>query len=142
MTAIVDRTPQGTIHPFHAVVLAGTIPLFLGAFLADYAFWSSDQAEWSTFASRLIAGGLVFGTVALLCAIGDLYRAGRHGALPAVHVLVLLATWALGFVNVLIHAGDASSIMPTALVLSAIVTVLACAATWMGFSGTREHAAD
>ena len=46
MTAPVDRPYQTyplTLHPIHAVFLAGTIPLFLGALLNDIAYFQSYQ---------------------------------------------------------------------------------------------------
>lgn len=136
MVAIVDRPQQGAIHPFHAVMLAATVPLFLGALLSDYAYWSSYQIEWSNFASWLNAGALVFGGIALLFAV--LERRGEpRNRRPLSYVLVLLATWILGFINALIHARDAWAVMPTGLVLSLIVALLACVATWIGFSSLR-----
>ncbi len=141
MASIVDRAHPRAIHPFHAVMLAGTVPLFLGALLADYAYWSSYQVEWSNFAAWLIAGALVFGAVALVYAVADLFRAGRRDARSLAYAGVLLATWVLGFLNALHHARDAWAIMPAALVLSVIVTVLACVATWIGFSSLRAGGA-
>lgn len=132
MVAIVDRPHRGAIHPFHAFVLAATVPLFLGALLGDWAYWSSYQIEWANFASWLIVGGLVFGAVALLLAVVDLFRGGR-----LFYTLVLAATWILGFINALHHARDAWAVMPTGLVLSVLVAVLACVATWIGFSSLR-----
>ena len=130
-----DRTHHHRgLHPVHAVLLAGMIPLFLGALLSDIAYSSSYQIQWSNFASWLIVGGLVFGAVALLWAVVDLFRADRRSRDRVGYVLLLLATWALGFINALFHARDAWGIMPAALVLSVIVAVLACAATWMGFA--------
>lgn len=137
MSVSVDRALHRAIHPFHAVLLAGTVPLFLGALLSDYAYWSSYQIEWGNFASWLIAGGLVFGAIALLFAVIGLFRKERRGGLPLVYTLVLLATWVLGFINALVHAKDAWAVMPAGLLLSALVAVLACAATWIGFSTLR-----
>jgi uncharacterized membrane protein len=47
----------------------------------------------------------------------------------------------LGFVNALIHARDAWATMPTGIILSVIVAVLACVATVVGFSTVRRRAA-
>ena len=132
MAVTADRTHQRGLHPVHAVLLAGTIPLFLGGMLSDIAYSSSYHIQWSNFASWLIAGGLVFGAFALVWAVVDLFRAGGRRAL--VYIVLLLATWCLGFINALIHAKDAWASMPTGLILSVIVTVLACAATWAGFA--------
>src|SRR3712207_1485727 len=75
--AATDRTMAGTIHPFHAVLLAATVPLFLGGLLSDLAYASSYQIQWSNFAAWLIAGGMVFTGFALLWAFVELLRAGR-----------------------------------------------------------------
>jgi uncharacterized membrane protein len=139
VTVYVDRSYQRTLHPIHTALLAGTIPLFLGALLSDWAYWSSFQIQWTNFASWLIAGGLVFAGLALLCAVIDLFSADRGNARIA-YVLLLLATLVLGFINALIHAKDAWASMPTGLILSVIVFVLACAATWIGLSGPRMGA--
>ena len=56
MAVIVDRVPRGTIHPFHALLLAGAVPLFLGALLSDITYARSYKIQWSNFASWLIAG--------------------------------------------------------------------------------------
>lgn len=137
MTLIAHRIPQTTIHPFHGFMLAGSVPLFLGALLSDIAYARSYQIQWSNFASWLIAGALVFAGVALLCALIDLFRSGRRSNRGVAYFLLLLGTWILGFVNALIHAKDAWAIMPTSLILSVIVAVLACAAAWLGLSTTR-----
>ena len=130
-------TVQRAIHPLHAFLLAGAVPLFLGALLSDIAYARSYQIQWSNFASWLIAGALVFAGFALVWAVIDLFRGDRRRGRPLVYVLLLLATWVLGFINALIHAKDAFGIMPASLILSVIVTVLACAATWVGFSNLR-----
>lgn len=141
MAAVADRAPQGALHPFPAALLAGAVPLFLGALLGDYAYWSSHQIEWSNFASWLIAGAELFAGGALLFAIVDTVRARQHRGRPLAYVLALAATWILGFVNALVHARDAWAVMPTGLVLSLVVAVLALAATWLGFSRLRAGGA-
>ena len=129
-----DRLSRNRLHPVHGILLAGTLPLFLGGLLSDLAYSSSYQAEWSNFASWLIAGGLVFGGLALLWSIIDLVRADRRGGHLLAYTLLLFATWVLGFFNSLTHARDAWATMPTGLVLSAIVVLLALASTWIGFA--------
>jgi uncharacterized membrane protein len=133
MISIVDRSRPGGAHLFHAAVLAGTLALFLGALLADYAYWASYQIQWSNFASWLLIGAMVLASIAVICEIFALVRGGRS----VVHILVLAATWLVGFFDALHHARDAWGIMPTALVLSVIVVVLAFVATWIGFASLR-----
>ena len=78
MTIIIERRYSEAIHPIHALLLAGTIPLFLGAALSDFAYASTYEIQWSNFASWLIVGGLIFTGVALVFAIVDLCRAHRR----------------------------------------------------------------
>lgn len=145
MSVTADRIPRRAayrVHPLHAFLLAGTVPLFLGAMLSDIAYAKSYEIQWNNFASWLIAGGLVFGALAVLFAVVDLFRTDRRGWRPAVYTFLLLATWVLGFINALIHGKDAWAGMPAGLILSIIVVVLACAATWLGFSGLRAGGAE
>lgn len=129
-----DRTRIRALHPIHGVLLAGTIPLFLGGLLSDIAYAKSYQIMWSNFASWLIAGGLIFGGFALLWAIINLIRADHRGGHLLLYTAFLLATWLLGFYDSLTHAKDAWASMPLGLILSAIVLLLACASTWIGFA--------
>lgn len=133
MTVSNDRTYQPRLHPIHGVLLAGAIALFFCGLLSDMAYASSQHIQWINFASWLIAGGLVFGGVSLLWAVINLIRASQKGRHSVIYIVLLLATWALGFLNSLIHARDAWGTMPLGLILSVIVALLAGASTWIGF---------
>ena len=124
----------------HAVVAFSALPLFLGALLSDWAYAQSYQVQWTNFASWLIAGGLVFAGVALLWAAVDVLRssAGRHRR-GTLYLILLLASFVLGFVNALVHAKDAWAAMPEGLVLSVVVLLLAAAASVIGLAGTRRR---
>jgi uncharacterized membrane protein len=137
VNAIMHPNYRNMPNPLHATLLAGTVPLFLGALLSDIAYFRSYQIQWSNFSSWLIAGGLVFCGLALLFALVNLLRARPRAGRPLIYVLLLLATWILGFINALEHAKDAWATMPAGLVLSVIVTLLACAATWVGLTNQR-----
>lgn len=131
----------GPVHgirpgPLHAILLAGTVPLFLGALLSDIAYYQSYQIQWSNFASWLIAGAELFCGLALLFALINLFRAKRKSGLPLMYALLLLATWVLGLINAFQHAKDAWAVMPAGLVLSVIVTLLAFLTAWMGL---KQH---
>ena len=136
MSAISAPVILKPLHPLHAILLAFPLPLFLGALLSDLAYWRSFQMQWANFSSWLIAGGLLVGGFVLVWALIDLFRsrqARRRWA--AVYFATLVAMWVLGFVNALVHAKDAFAIMPESLYLSAIVTLLAFVAAWIGYSG-------
>ncbi|MGE8051810.1 DUF2231 domain-containing protein [Pseudomonas monteilii] len=139
-------TPDQTLYrftpsPLHALLLAGSVPLFLGALLSDIAYLNSYQIQWSNFAAWLIAGGLVFCGLALIFALANLIRAARKSGRPTLYFVLLLMTWVLGLINAFEHAKDAWAVMPSGLVLSAIVTVLAVFAAWTGLSNLRSGGA-
>lgn len=114
----------------HAIIAISSLPLFLGALLSDWAYSSSFQPQWINFASWLIAGALVLAGMALLLALVDVLR--RRGNLA--YLLLLLATFVLGFINALVHARDAWATMPTGIALSAAVAVLAAVAGGVGLA--------
>lgn len=131
--------PRSTPGPLHATLLAGSVPLFLGALLSDIAYYQSYQIQWSNFAAWLIAGALLSSGLALLFALANLIRAPRKAGRPLLCVLLLLVTWVLGLVNAFEHAKDAWAVMPAGLVLSVVVTVLAILATWAGLTRLRTE---
>lgn len=138
MTASTHYPYRTTPSPVHATLLAGTVPLFLGALLSDIAYSRTYHIQWSNFASWLIAGALVFCGLALLFAVVNLIRAHSKSGRPLIYLVLLLATWVVGFINALEHAKDAWAIMPMGLILSAVVTVLACFTTWVGLTNLRN----
>lgn len=125
------RRPPGLLH---TILLAGTVPLFLGALLNDIAYFKTYQIQWSNFASWLIAGGLLLCGLALVFALVNLLRAKRKAGAPLVYFVLLLATWVLGLINAFQHAKDAWAAMPGGLILSAIVFLLICLSAWVGLN--------
>jgi len=136
VTALSHPGALRPLHPLHAILLAFPLPLFAGALISDLAYRASFHVQWANFSSWLIAGGLVGGGFALLWALINLFRRGpaRKGRL-ILYFVVLLVMWGLGFVNALVHAKDAWATMPEGLYLSAITTLLALVAAWIGYSG-------
>ncbi|EGH13799.1 hypothetical protein Pgy4_15014 [Pseudomonas savastanoi pv. glycinea str. race 4] len=110
--------------------------------LSDIAYYQTFQIQWSNFAAWLIAGGLLFCGLALLFALVNLVRADHKAGRPVVYFLLLLVTWVLGLVNAFEHAKDAWAVMPSGLILSVIVTVLAGVATWTGLTSLRSGGAE
>jgi uncharacterized membrane protein len=120
------------LNPLHGILLAATVPLFLGVLLSDIAYASSYQIQWSNFASWLNAAALVFCGFALLWTIISVFTHPRARYF-SLYLVLLAITWVVGFFNSFIHARDAWAMMPTGLILSVIVFLLACASSWIGF---------
>ena len=126
----------------HAIPLLLSLPLFVGALLSDWAYTSSYQVQWINFAAWLIAGGLLAAGPALLWGAIDVLRspATRHRS-GMIYLSLLLATVVLGFINSLVHAKDGWATMPTGLILSAVVVLLAVAASAVGLAGIFRRTA-
>lgn len=134
MMAIGGVVVNRPLHPIHAILLAGALPLFLGVLLSDMAYAASYEVQWKNFASWLLVGALVFAGLALLWAIVDFIRLSSRDMPAAIYPVLLMSAWILGFINAFVHARDAWASMPTGLVLSAIVALLVVAAAGFGFA--------
>ena len=126
----------------HAVLALSSLPLFLGALLSDWAYFSSHQIQWLNFASWLMAGGLLIAGPVLLWGAIDLLRspATRHRS-SMIYLSLLLATFVVGFINALVHAKDGWAVMPTGLILSAMVVMLAAMVSLVGLTDTLRRTA-
>jgi uncharacterized membrane protein len=124
------------VHSVRALLLAGSVPLFLGVLLSDIAYANSDQVQWKNFASWLNAGALLLSGLALLWSVIALVGARRRP--DAVRsFLLLLAGWVLGFVNSLIHAKDAGATLPEGLVLAVLAFALVAVAGFLEMRADR-----
>lgn len=132
-----ERVRPRTLHPINAIFLAATIPLFLGALLSDVAYYRTYEIQWNNFASWLLAGGLVFGALAVVAALFALFGRERRGGAVTLYFVLVLAAWVVGLVSAFHHARDAWATMPGGLWLTLLATALACAAKWIAFSGMR-----
>lgn len=135
------RNRTSWLHVLHAILLAGIVPLFIGAFFSDIAYVKTYEVQWANFSSWLIVGAMVFCGLALLWALVNLVRDDRRDRRAWLYVALLFTTFVFGFIGALIHAKDAWATMPGGVIVSGIVTVLAVAAVWIGLSGTHEGAA-
>jgi uncharacterized membrane protein len=131
-----------TLHPLHVVLLAGTVPLFLGVLLTDIAYFNTYEVQWKNFSSWLLVGGLTFCGLAALATLIGMIRADGRTRQWVVYLLLLLGAFVLGLINEFVHAGDAWASMPLGLVLSVLAAVLVFAATWLGLFNSRRAEAS
>lgn len=131
---------RSVIHPVHAFLVAASLQLFMGTLLSDWAYAATYVVQWANFASWLLSGALIFSGAALIWSLVDILRVDRPRDRLRMSLLILLAgVCLLGLVNALVHARDAWAAMPSGLILSVLVFLLACAATWVGFSTLRAR---
>ncbi len=131
------------MRPGHSVLFATSVPLFLGTLLSDRAYSSTYVVQWTNFASWLNVGALIIVGAALVWSLIGVMRgrAVKRDHRAWLYVGLVAAVFVVGFINALVHAKDAWAAMPTALILSVIVFLLALAAAWIGLNtGKREVA--
>lgn len=130
------------VATMHAVFALASVPLFLGALLSDWAYFSSQQIQWVNFAAWLSAGALLIAGPALLWSAVDVLRSSaRRHRRGLIYLGLLLAAFVVGLINALVHGKDGWAAMPTGLILSALVLVLAATASAVGLAGFTRRAA-
>lgn len=134
MAETIARHERWPLNPVHAILVASTIPLFLGAVLSDWAYSASYQIQWKNFASWLILGGLLFTGLALTWAVIETLARTAHRRRRWLYPLLLLATFAGALFNSITHAKDAWAAMPGGFFLSILTLLLAIAANWAAYS--------
>src|SRR3982751_4182281 len=132
-------SPPRPVHPLRALLLAGSVPLFLGVLLSDVTYANSDQVQWKNFASWLNAGALLLSGLALLWSVIGLVTGDRGRRRSMLSSALLLAGWLFGLVNSLVHAKDAGATLPEGLVLAVLVFALVAVASWMGLGIHRPE---
>jgi uncharacterized membrane protein len=129
-TARIARTP---IHSMIAIV---PIVCFFGAFLTDLTYWRTAQMMWADFSVWLITAGVIVGLLAAIAGLIDLLhnRAMRAQRSAWLHMFGTLLVLVLSLFNGFVHSRDAwTSVVPTGLVLSAVVVVVLLVTSWMGW---------
>jgi uncharacterized membrane protein len=138
--------PQSTVrvvgHPIHPMLVPFPIACFVGTLFTDIAYWQTGEMMWSNFSAWLLAAGLAFGLLAAIAGLIDFLASPAIRALrPAWwHMLGNVLVMILSFFNALVHTHDAwTSVVPTGLILSAIVALILLFTGWMGWEMVYRH---
>jgi uncharacterized membrane protein len=126
------------LHPFF-VGLGGA--LLMAALFTDYMYTSNSLSQWANFSVWLITGGLVLALIATIFLVIDV-ALGRAGPIRWLDFGLIGAAAILSVVNVFVHSRDAwTSVVPTGITLSTIVTILLLAAGLRGWCVTAVKTA-
>lgn len=129
-------------HPLHPLMVTFPIAFLSGAFGADLGYWLTQDRFWARAALWLIGAGFIAGLLAALTGMLDFlkidrvkkHRAGWIHMVGNVTVMVLtLVNWVLRWNNV------ESAVLPTGLILSAIVASLLAITGWYGAELVYRH---
>ena len=125
------------LHPFF-VGLGGA--LLMAALFTDCMYMSNSLVQWANFSVWLITGGLVLALIATIFLVIDA-ALGRAGPIRWLDFGLVGAAAILSLVNVFVHTRDAwTSVVPTGITLSIIVTILLLPAGLRGWCITAVKA--
>jgi uncharacterized membrane protein len=138
MTIVRRREPM-LLHPFF-VSLGGT--LLISALFTDFMYSSNSLVQWSNFSAWLITGGLVLALISVIFLLID-FALGHVGTIRLLDFGLLGAAAILSLVNVFVHTRDAwTSVVPTGITLSVVVTLLLLPAGLRGWRVTTVSVSD
>jgi uncharacterized membrane protein len=129
-------------HPIHPMLVPFPIACFAGTLLTDIAYWRTADIMWSNFSAWLLTVGLLMGGLAALAGLIDFLssRAVRAQTPAWPHMLGNLLVLGLSLLNAFVHSRDAwTSVVPTGLILSAVVVVIMLVTGWLGWSLVYRH---
>jgi uncharacterized membrane protein len=137
MTGAATEKEAKPLHPFF-ISLGGT--LLMAALFTDFMYSSNGLMQWSNFSAWLITGGLVLALVSAIILLAEV-ALRRAGTIRWLDFILLAVATVLSIVNVLVHTRDAwTSVVPTGITLSVIVTVLLLVAGIRGWTVTAARA--
>jgi uncharacterized membrane protein len=141
-----DRNPESTAkiagHPLHPMLIPFPIAFLVATLACDLMFWQTGNAAWNTGSLYLLGAALVMAALAALAGFTDFFGDVRVRSLsPAWHhmlgnlVVVLLSAWNW---YRRYETGDAA-VLPTGLLLSAIVVLILLYTGWRGWEMVYRH---
>lgn len=141
-----DRNPRSTAkvlgHPIHPMLVPFPIAFLVGAFLSDLAYWLTRDAFFATATLYLLGVALVFAALAALAGFTDFFGDKRVRDLSAArrHMGGNLTAVILALVNFVLRLGNAEeAVLPTGLILSAVVALILVYTGWQGGELVFRH---
>jgi uncharacterized membrane protein len=141
-----DANPQSTAkiagHPIHPMLVPFPIACFVGALATDIAYASTANMQWANFSAWLITAGLVITVFVALAGAIDFFGDRRIRRLRAawIHAVGNVTAVIIEIFNAFVHSRDAwTSVVPTGLTLSAIVTAILLVTGWNGWEMVYRH---
>jgi uncharacterized membrane protein len=139
-------TPRATArlggHPIHAMLTPVPIICFVGTLCSDIAYWATANMMWADLSAWLLTIGLVISILVVLAGLVDFLgdRRIRKLGVSWVHAIGNGLALVLAIFNAFVHTRDAwTSVVPTGLILSALVVLILLVTTWLGRELVFRH---
>lgn len=129
-------------RPLHAMLVPIPLVCFVGTFVTDIVYWQTAAMLWADISAWLLVVGLIGSLFAATAGLIDFFGDRRIRGLRAawIHALGNITALILSTLNTLIHTRDAyTSVVPTGLILSAVVVTILLITGWNGWSMVYRH---
>lgn len=129
-------------RPIHPMLVPFPMVCFIGALLTDIAYWQTAEMIWSDFSAWLLTFGVALGVLAAIAGFIDFLgdRMIRGQGVAWIHMVGNGVAWILSVINAFVHTHDAwTSVVPTGLILSAVVVLILLITGWAGWSLVYRH---
>jgi uncharacterized membrane protein len=141
-----STNPRSTVslcgHPLHVMLVPVPIVCFVATLVTDIVYWRTAAMFWADISAWLLVIGLIVSLFAATAGLIDFFGDRRIRALRAawIHGLGNTAALILSIFNALIHTRDAyTSVVPSGLILSALVVVILLVTGWNGWTMVYRH---
>lgn len=129
-------------HPIHPMLVPFPIVCFVGALITDIVYARTAAMQWANFSAWLLAAGLVISIFVVIAGAIDFFSERRIRNLRAawIHAVGNAVALILAIVNAFVHSRDAwTSVVPTGLILSALVVIILLVTGWNGWEMVYRH---
>lgn len=129
-------------HPIHVMLVPIPIVCFVGTLLSDIAYAETANMQWANMSVWLLTFGILIAILAVTAGLMDFLNEPRIRDLSAawIHAVGNVLVLVLSIINAFIHSRDAyTSVVPTGLILSAIVVAILLVTGWNGWTMVYKH---
>ena len=129
-------------RPLYAMLVPIPYVCFVATLITDIVYWQTAAMLWADMSAWLLLVGLIVSLFAAPAGIIDLFGDPRIRKLRAawIHGIGNVTALILSIFNCLIHTRDAyTSVVPSGLILSAIVVVILLITGWNGWALVYRH---
>jgi uncharacterized membrane protein len=133
------------VRPFYPVLVAFAVSCFLGTLATDIAYWRTADMMWADFSDWLVTAGVVVGYVTILVILIEVFglQSGRLRRPSWLYAIGNIVALILATLNLLVHTRDAwTSVVPSGVILSAAVVVVALVTGWVTRETFAPHSAE
>jgi uncharacterized membrane protein len=118
------------------------IVCFVGTLVTDIVYWQTAAMLWADISAWLLVIGILVSLFAATAGLIDFFSDRRIRELRAawIHALGNITALVLSIFNALIHTRDAyTSVVPSGLILSALVVAILLVTGWNGWTMVYRH---